>query len=39
MNTSAGLFLLLLGVLLLILVLTQRGRDTLDVLMGRKKAV
>lgn len=36
MNNAGVLFLLILGLLLLVLVLTQRGRDSIDVLLGRK---
>lgn len=37
MNNAGVLFLLVVGLLLLMLVLTQRGRDTVDVFLGRKK--
>lgn len=36
MNNAGTLFLLILGLLLLVLVLTQRGRDAFDVFVGRK---
>lgn len=36
MNSAGVLFLLILGLLLLTLVLTQRGRDAIDVALGRK---
>lgn len=39
MNSGGVLFLLLIGLALLVMALTQRGRDTIDVFVGRKKAV
>jgi len=36
MNNAGVLLLLILGLLILVLVLTQRGRDAIDVLTGRK---
>lgn len=38
MNGSAVIFLLLIGLGMVLLITTQRGRDVLDVALGRKLA-
>lgn len=38
MNGSAVIFLLLIGLAMIMLITTQRGRDVLDVALGRKMA-